>query len=160
MFHIIIFQSIPSTNIPLPLAKPPGNFLEVVKAMPHGENFSAKHGPQGKIAPTPGEYFGRSSMHCLFISTKFLTFAEVNMSLNRFRHFSKYSLVILSSLNESNTLSFPNIQLVLKQIFFIGSLQLLMDQIEAEKVIQHGTTIDNLVLKILDDRPKPQETPG
>ena len=42
------------------------------------------------------------------------------------------------------------------RVFFIGKLQKLIDQFEAETV----ATTDNLVLKILDSRPDLQGNPG
>ena len=38
----LMYQSIPSTNIPPSLGKPPGNFSEVVKSAAPGQKFSCK----------------------------------------------------------------------------------------------------------------------
>ena len=83
--------------------KPPGNFFEVVKSPAPGQNFSAKARPQGKKAPTPGEYFRRSSQPFLLIGVEILRFCR-NQTLKKIGRLSNYSLFIPSSFSLSTIL--------------------------------------------------------
>ena len=45
----------------IPGASTPGEFFELVKSPTPGQNFYAKARPPGQKAPTPREYFRKSS---------------------------------------------------------------------------------------------------
>ena len=86
-----------------PRANPRGIFLRWSKALPRGKIFLQKHGPRGKKAPTPGEYFRRSCQLFLLIGVEILGFC-INQTLKRIGRLSNYSLVIPSSLSLSTIL--------------------------------------------------------
>ena len=79
---------------------PPGEFFKIVKSPASGQNLSAKARPPSTKAPTPGEYFRRSSQPFLLISVEILEFCK-NQALKRVERLSNYSLVISFSFSLS-----------------------------------------------------------